>query len=196
MEIKVIQGDVVQLEADALVVNLFEGVKQPGGATGVIDKALDGAITQLIVEGEVRGKLEEITLIHTMGKIRAKRVVVVGLGKPADFTLDRVRRVMGETCRFLRRKGVKRAATTVHGAGIGGLEPEKAAQAVAEGSLLGLYTFNQHQARDPEGREIAELLLVEQDAGRIPDLERGFSGAGRWRRPPAWPGTWLMHRPM
>ena len=52
MEVRVITGDITQQRADAIVVNLFEGVKSPGGAAGDVDRALDGAITKLIEEGE------------------------------------------------------------------------------------------------------------------------------------------------
>ena len=45
MEIKVVQEDVTRMKVPALIVNLFEGVKQPGGATGAVDRALDGAIS-------------------------------------------------------------------------------------------------------------------------------------------------------
>ena len=48
MDINVIQADVTKLDMPALIVNLFDGVKQPGGATRAIDSALDGAITRLI----------------------------------------------------------------------------------------------------------------------------------------------------
>ena len=79
MRIKVILGDITEQDVDAIIVNLFEEVKVPGGSTGVIDKALGGLITNLIGDGEIRGKESEITLIHTNGKIKPVRVVVVGV---------------------------------------------------------------------------------------------------------------------
>ena len=130
MELKVIIGDITETEVDALIINLFEGVRQPGGATGVVDKTLNGVISQLIASGEIKGKLGELTLIHTLGKIPARKVVVAGLGKQPELTLDRIRRIVAEACRFLQEKGVKRVATIAHGAGVGGIEAEKAAQAI------------------------------------------------------------------
>jgi leucyl aminopeptidase len=173
MEIKVICSDVTELEVDALIVNLFEGVKQPGGATGVVDKALGGAISQLIAEGEIKGKLNEITLLHSLGRIPARRVIVAGLGKQQELTVDKIRGVVAETCRFLRKIEVRGAATIVHGAGIGGIEPRKAAQAIAEGATLGLYTFRKHITKEPESAEVEELLLVERDEAKISQLEQG-----------------------
>ena len=173
MEIKVVAGDVTKLDVDAAVVNLFEGVKRPGGATGAMDKALDGAITSLIEEGEITGKKNEVVPIHTFGKIKPKRAVIVGLGKQEKFTQDTVREIMATTCRFLRSRGVKRVATIVHGAGIGGLEPSGAAQAIVEGSLLGLYRFSRYKGGDEDKREITEIQIVEVDRGKIPALESG-----------------------
>ncbi|PKB66691.1 MAG: hypothetical protein BZY81_06590, partial [SAR202 cluster bacterium Io17-Chloro-G4] len=80
MRITVTTGDVTTMETPALVVNLFSGVKKPGGATGAVDKALDGVISQLIKEGEIKGKAGDISLIHTLGKIAPARVIVAGLG--------------------------------------------------------------------------------------------------------------------
>ena len=173
MELKVVIADITTLEVDALVVNLFEEVSQPGGATAAVDKALDGTITQLIATGEIKGKLGELTLIHTLGKIPARRVLVAGLGKQQELTLDRIRRIIAEACRFLRGKEIKRVATIAHGTGVGGIEPEKAAQAIAEGSILGLYSFRRHITKEPEAGELEELLIAERERNKLPQLERG-----------------------
>lgn len=175
MEIKVISGDITKIKVGAAIVNLFEGVKQPGGATGAVDQVLGGVITKLIADGEIKGKLNELTLIHTLGKMEVERVVVAGLGKQEKFTLDSIRGVMAEACKYLRKLGVKRAATVVHGAGVGGFDAEKAAQAITEGSILGLYVFRKHITKENDKSEIEELLIVERDADKLPILERGIN---------------------
>ena len=174
MEVRVIQGDITDLEVDAAVVNLFEGVTTPGGATGAMDQALGGAISDLIADGAIKGTVGQMTPIHTLGRIRPKRALVVGLGKPEAFSLDTVRRVSAEMCRFLRGLGVERVASITHGAGIGGLEPRAAAQAVVEGALLGLYSFHEYREESQEERkELEELLLVEQDNSKTAALQQG-----------------------
>jgi len=175
LEVKVVSGDITKIKVGAAIVNLFEGVEHPGGATGAIDQALGGAITRLIAEGEIKGKLNEITLIHTLGKMEAERVVVLGLGKQEKFTLDSIRAAMAEACKFLRKLGVKQATTIVHGAGIGSMDAGKAAQALTEGSILGLYTFRKHITKEPEYREIEELLIVERDGSKHAALEQGVN---------------------
>ena len=81
MEIRAQSGDIVAYASKSIVVNLFQGVKGPGGATGAVDRALDGAISRLIEDGELQGKYGELTLLHTLGRLPSPRVLVVGLGK-------------------------------------------------------------------------------------------------------------------
>lgn len=173
MEIKVVVGDITEAAADAIVVNLFQGVTTPGGATGAVDAALDGAISDLIADGEITGKKGH-TVIHTLGKMPAKRVVVAGLGKADDFTINVIRDVAGDTARYLRGLGVKRAATILHGAGIGGIDPAKAAEALAEGTLLGLYAFRQHLTGGSGNHgKPEELSIMVLDPENEPAVQEG-----------------------
>ena len=173
MEIRVERGDIAQYAADAIVVNLFEGVTRPGGGTGAVDKALDGAISRVIADGGCRGKEGELTLIHTLGKIPSPRVLVTGLGKQEKFSLDTVRTISASAGRYLRRARCQTIASITHGAGIAGLDPEACAQAIAEGTLLGLYTFRRHKKPDEDHVDVRELVLIEFDEARDHDTGRG-----------------------
>jgi len=175
MEIKVQAEDISQHPARAIVVNLFEGTKRPGGATGAVNKALGGAISQLIKEGEIKGKFNELTLIHTLGRLPSPRVLVVGLGKQQEFKLDKVRDITATALRHLRRLGASTVATVVHGAGVGGLDPQQCAQAIAEGTAMGLYRFTRHKKKNEDEREIDALTLVESDRTKAPSLRRGVA---------------------
>ena len=173
MEIRVERGDIAQHQANAIIVNLFEGITQPGGGTGAVDQALDGAISRVIEDGDCRGKSGELTLIHTLGKIPSPRVLVAGLGKQEKFTLDKIRGIAASAARQLRRRRCETIATITHGAGIAGLDPEACAQAIAEGTLLGLYRFDRHKKPKDDDVDVRELVLVEFDETRLEALRRG-----------------------
>jgi len=172
MKISVRRGDIADYPARAIIVTLFEGMA-PSGATAAVDQALGGAISQLIEEGEARGKANELTLLHTLGRIPPSRVLVLGLGKPQECDLDRLRNTIAVAARHLRSHGVDSVATVAHGAGARGLDPEACAQAVAEGAFLGLYTFQRHKKREEDEREIHELILVEREAAKLRAVRRG-----------------------
>ncbi len=169
MEIKVITGDIAQIEADAIVVSLFEGVEQPGGATAAVDRALDGAISSLISRREIKGKFGEVSIVHTFGKLPGRMVAVAGLGKAEDLNADRIRGVAGEFCRVLRKLNCRKIATILHGAGAGGIEAVASAAAIAEGALLGLYSFTKY--KKPEYEDVKEILIVVKEEETAASLE-------------------------
>jgi leucyl aminopeptidase len=179
VQVRVAAGDITKTEADVIVVNLFEGVTQPGGATGAVDQALGGTISELIALGDIRGKSGEMTTVHTFGKMPSPRVLVAGLGKADDFDVDAVRNLSANIVRRLRKPSISSIATIVHGAGIGGLDPSDCAQAVAEGAVLGDYRFDLYKAADPDRSEIDSLTIVERDGANATAFEAAAAkGAG------------------
>ena len=64
MELKVIQGSIQESTVDTLIVNLFEGMSEPGGAAGAVDKALGGALREMIANGDLTGKADEVGVAY------------------------------------------------------------------------------------------------------------------------------------
>lgn len=193
VQITVQTADLAAVEADAIVVNLFQGVTSPGGATGAIDQALGRRIGQAIAAGGLKGRLAETHVLFADGGVKAPRVVVVGLGKQAGFGEEAVRRASAAAAKAARAAGARTLATIAHGAGIGGLDPETAARATVEGALLGLYRFEAYKSKAKakadqaaagdeqggsgeeggNGREVTSLSLVGHDAGQQAALAAG-----------------------
>jgi leucyl aminopeptidase len=179
MRVSVIRGQIQATPADAIIVNSFEGVTIPGGATGAVDAALRlgntgerGAISRLIALGDFKGRLNEVGVVYTHDQLPAPRVLVVGLGDREAFTLDCIRQASGSAVRKARELGCKRVATIVHGSGIGGLDPRQAAQATVEGALMGSYQFGEHKSQANE-RSVEELLVVEYDGSKLDAIKAG-----------------------
>ena len=192
MEIKVEAGDITQHPAKAVIVNLFEGVTRPAGATGAVDQALGGGISRLIEEGEIKGKQGEITLIHTLDRMPSPRVIVAGLGKQEAFSLNVIRDLMGSGLRRARSAGAKSVATIVHGAGIAGLDPEACAQAIAEAAVMGTYRFRRYkQNGDGDSSDVETLHIVESDDAKLEALRRGVAHGQVLGQA----ATWLTSRP-
>jgi len=176
VELRVQQASVTDIETPLLVVNLFEGVAQPQGATGAVDQALSGQITQLIAEGEITGEPATITVIHTNthAGLKARRVAVVGLGKSTDSEQERFEnaRVAAATAaRKARDLKLDSFATIVHGAGTGGLPLETAARATMESSILALYRYEQFKEATKSKHTVNTCTVVESDAERARQLQ-------------------------
>lgn len=173
MKISVSQGSIQDSQDDTIIVNLFEGVTNPGGATGVIDKALDGAISELIAHGDLKGKAGEVAVIYPRGLFQAKRVLITGLGKQDEFDVEGVRKAAAAAIKRARQLNATRISTILHGGGIGDLPVARAAQATVEGSLLTLYRYEADKKEAEDKHEHQSLTIVEYDKDKIAEIEAG-----------------------
>ncbi len=173
MDINVIQGIITQISANVIVLDHYEDSERLQGAIAVVDQALSGAISQLISQGEIKGKFKETTLLYTMGKLPVPKVAILGLGKRDDLNVERIRVGISEVCKFLQKKNAETLASVAPGLGLAGLTAEMVGQAMAEGALLGTYAFRQHITKTPEEKEIKEFKIVEADISKVADLDKG-----------------------
>jgi leucyl aminopeptidase len=162
MDVKVVVGAIQEAKVDAIVVSLFEGAGEPGGAAQAVDDALGGAIRDLIAAEDFTGKAGLVAILYSRGALPAKRVIIVGLGPQADFAVEGVRRAAAQVIRSLRELNVAQVATVLHGAGEGGLTVEAAAQAVAEGSLMAAYVYK-FKPGDERVPEMLNLMIPDAD---------------------------------
>lgn len=170
MHVSVEQGDITKVETEAICLGIFQGVQRPGGAAGAVDRALDGALSEVLADGDFSGKKGEVFWLRTRGKLGAKRVLLVGLGPSERFSADVVREVSAVAARAA--KSLPELTALAHGAGIGGLDPQLAAQATVEGTLLGLYRFEKFK-KPEEPIKLERLRIVEHSAEKIEQLKRG-----------------------
>jgi leucyl aminopeptidase len=175
LDIKVRVGNIRRARADAILLGVFEGVRRPRGDLSVLNKALDGAVSQLISVGEIKGKLSEVTVIHTIGKISADRVAVVGLGKRKELTPDRIRIAVADACRLLGKKGAKAVATVALGVGFEKISPQASGEAIAEGAILGAYSFRKHITKESEEGELERLSIVDKSRVAATAIEQGIN---------------------
>jgi len=173
MEIKVAGGALETCAADTLIVNLFEGESALHGASATLDRALGGAIQELIAEGDLHGKLGEVGLLYPRRAIPAKRVLIAGLGPRQKLDLETVRRAAAHAIKKARELGANQVAAALPGPDLDGLPVEEVAQAVADGSQLALYKYRAPGVKFLPPHEIASLTLVESDPIRLPEVERG-----------------------
>jgi leucyl aminopeptidase len=178
VKIDVKQGAIQEQTTDMIVVNLFEGVTEPGGATAAADRALGGQLQELLALGDFKGKLNDTALLYPSQGFPARRVLMVGLGKQEEFDLDKVRQVSATAARKARSLGIRNYATIVHGGGAAGLDASEAAQALAEGTHLSQYRFTQHRTDEEDEDERTELETVRVvvfSADLVDTIERGVT---------------------
>src|SRR3954454_22883168 len=135
-----------ETSADTRVVGLFEGGPPP-----------DGAVAELVESGEAKTALRKVAVTHedAPGGGR-RRVIAVGLGKREEIDSEVARVAAGAAAQRARELGAKSISwADPGGAGVAG--------GIVEGTLLGLYKFEQFKSKKNDGDD--------DGAGAVESLE-------------------------
>lgn len=160
MEWKVTKEALATLVTDCLLVVHTEGEDSLQGCTQEVDAALDHRISGLVTEGEISGKYGEVTLVHNWGKIPAKRLLVLGLGKCSKLDLDKMRNGMAIASRKARAAGVKQLTVACSPTLNNRWNPADLVQAVVEGFELGVYRYQGYKQKQEQERALETVWLV------------------------------------
>lgn len=84
MEFSIKNGNPEKLRSDCIVVGVFEGGKLSPTAE-IIDAVSEQQLSAVVKSGDMTGKLASTLVLHQVAGLTAKRVLLVGLGKPAEL---------------------------------------------------------------------------------------------------------------
>jgi leucyl aminopeptidase len=169
MQIEVSRSGPITADADALVVPLAETRSVPRSLQG-LDSSLGGALGAWIESGQFEGKSGQLASLPAGRGARARRAILVGLGKHVDA--EALRSAAARAVRELRRAKLARAALCVPALRRPG--PEEVAQALAEGALLGHYRFDKYKTADDLPPEVQRLELLLGDSRHLAAFRRGM----------------------
>jgi len=168
MKIELLQTPAATAETELLVIFAVntstskDPEAKPEIALLANDKALAGAAQLVLSSGEFKAEPSETVLLHAPQGLRAKRLLLVGLGKGTKTTQHVLRRAAGTAVRFAKPRGLRELTMTLPGAE--GLEPQAAARAIAEGACAGDFDPDTYHS-NRQDRSIARLsLLAGEDA--------------------------------
>lgn len=170
MTISVQKAALWEEACDLLVIGVFEGK---------IDANLDPALKTALEREGFTGRLKECQAFPTLGQHKAKKIAFIGLGDRASFTTDRIRLFGGQAAKLARTARAKTVCTTLVGAGVRGIKPDIAAQALGEGLRLGTYQFKEYRGTGTKaGAEIhTDVAIIEPNRAQIRAIEKGFARA-------------------
>lgn len=174
MKVTVIKDQIKDVLTDAIVIGIYEGVKSLTGALHNIDEQLGGIITDIISSDCFKGTEGEVLLVHSLGRIPAKKIFLLGLGKENDLNEDVIRKVVGKVA----KEAEKAKASTVAIIAVGldkNMCPQTVGQCIVEGATLAGYKFNKYKT-GLKGKEegIKELYVINEDTSLDEKLEKGF----------------------
>jgi leucyl aminopeptidase len=174
MNLIVSQRDPRKAASDLLIVVVPTQANKFTGPAALLDKAMGGQLSDLMVEEKFEGKQGQWAELRTMGKLGATRVALLGLGQPGA-TPEIVREIGARLLGHARRAKAKKVTVVFAGGYKGKLAD--VGQAFVEGAVLGDYRFLKYKSEQlkeyVEGAvERVELYAASQK--EVAALEAGF----------------------
>ena len=142
--------------------------------TALLDKRLGGALRGLIGSREFEGRANEVLLYHTQEKIPAKRLVLVGLGKKKDVTLDSLRQALGHGVKRVRQAKVEAFAVVVPTVTPKGSNLVEVAQVMVEGAILGNYQFTTYRSEKGSSKDVSAMTILAPQKSQLRQLTEGI----------------------
>ncbi|HEX4064784.1 MAG TPA: leucyl aminopeptidase [Acidobacteriaceae bacterium] len=127
------------------------------------DSAVGRAAETVLSSGEFKAEANETVLLHQPAGLKAKRLLLVGLGKLAKLTPHEVRKGAGTAVRFAKPRGLRELAIVVPVSD--GLDPQLAVRAVAEGAILGDFDSDTYRS-ERKDRSVQSVQVVVAEADR------------------------------
>jgi len=152
-----------------------------------LSRELADAAARVLGPGEFKAGLGETVLIHTAGSdaadgLKAERLLVVGLGKAKDFSLDRLRKGAGTAVRAAKARAVRELAiafpetNALADEPLAELSAKLTARALVEGAELAELDWDTYRSdrKDTSVRELS-LLAKASSAATEQATQEGFA---------------------
>ena len=146
MEIKVVEN-VKEIEADILVINLFEGEKT----------SIDLVNQYALEEDKFKGKFGETYLLPTYGKAPYRKVLVLGFGKKEDFCPNKLREAVAKAVKKAMQMEAKKVAFAFEG-----VEFDYSEQ-FTFGALIADYKFDKYKSEKKDNK-VHEIYVQANEA--------------------------------
>lgn len=157
MEVQVVAKALQEAETEVLVLTVFEDELDKLDYLSGLDEQLGGKLSRMTSSGEIQGKYREFTLLHVDG-IGPKRLLIMGLGKRKDFSLDRIRSIAANSARYARRINVREMA--IHDFSHCSVSPGECAEALVEGVILGMYRFDKYKTKKKNAEKLLQKIKI------------------------------------
>jgi leucyl aminopeptidase len=159
-------------ETDLLIIPIFESESFSTSVPGV-SEATGGAVDRALASREILGKPYELFLTPVVKGWRSARVALIGAGREAELTLERLRRVATAAALAARTRNVSRLAFVHRTSDSSTIDAAHAVQAITEGLILAAFSGDRYKSQNRSGPPAEQtLVVVAPSVGRDSEIER------------------------
>jgi leucyl aminopeptidase len=137
-----------------------------------LNEAVKAAAAAVLASGEYKAGANETLLLHAPAGLKAKRLLLVGLGKQAKATVNGVRNAAGTAVRFTKPRGIRDLTFALPEAEL--LPPAPCTRAAIEGAFVGDYDPDTYRS-DRKDQSVKSFTLAAAEKADKTVLEAAFA---------------------
>lgn len=160
---------------EGLVIGLFDKQEKFSGILENLDEKFEGQLTELVRAGDISAKFKNISKVHSFGKIGAKRIWFVGLGKEKEFNFERLSEALGRAYKALKASKLQECAVLLDSFTADSLDRLEAAHAVSEAYALASYQFRGYKQKSNEPEKKLEKITVYSENNDLEDIKASLT---------------------
>ncbi|MFB3170598.1 leucyl aminopeptidase [Neobacillus sp. 179-C4.2 HS] len=145
---------------EGLLIGIFDKPEKFTGTLEKLDEQFEGQLRELVRAGDISAKFKNISKVHSFGKIGAKRIWFVGLGKEKDFNFERLSEALGKAFKALKASKLQECGVLLDSYTAGSVNEQEAAHAVSEAFSLATYQFYGYKQKSNEPEKRIENITV------------------------------------
>ena len=172
IELTSLQGAPLEAQVDLLAFTTF-GDPSKDSTFKSVDSALGGVLADVAKSESFDGKAGQTITVHTHGRIRAKRVLVLGGGARNEFANASMRDLAATTAQAANKAGASSVGFVLPS--LGANREPVLLQLAAEGVYLGTYKFGRYFTGDDHKRPmaLASFGIFSDVKGKKPTAAQG-----------------------
>src|ERR1041385_2987488 len=152
IELTLLQGAPVEAHVDLFAFTTF-GDPSKDSFFKSVDSTLGGVLSDVAKSESFDGKSGQSIVVHTHGRIPAKRILVVGAGSRSEFTNPHIRDIAATVAHAANKASANEIGFVLPA--LGGNREAPLIQLIAEGVLLGTYKFGRYLTSEDHKRPMA-----------------------------------------
>jgi len=169
MKVDVVKANLVELNLDAIGIGLFEDKELPERIKAV-DKALNGAISEIIKSKKFEPKDGKTFVLSTLGNINSQFIILIGLGKYEQYSHETARRFGSRVIKKANELNFKNVGVEL----LDGdkIDIKTISRAIVEGAIMGEYKFTEYKT-EKEDKQVESLSVIVKDDNMVDAAKEG-----------------------
>ncbi|CAN5755355.1 leucyl aminopeptidase [soil metagenome] len=166
------------LKTELLILHVFERDSQAVGFVAKVDALYDGALSRVLGSGDFSGRANDTLVVYPPdAECGIRRVLLVGVGKREDHTVERLRRAVGTAVRVAERMALSEMSVSV--GHVHHLSEHMgdyyAGLAAVEAAVLAGWDYRELKTQAQESgprATLGQVTIIAHDDRELPELQR------------------------